>query len=235
MWNFSNLWMKWKGKEHPLSIQNNSLFISLASCSEITRLIDLLFMRDEVFYSIVRFVEWCRPHFLQHKNSHFYVKPFCLTTNTSVILFSSSSFQQHSWSLARPKHTSWKFQTASMQCIQLFRIKISNFDQLSNWVTDWQISCCHFVVKYILRFCTNLKCGKGWNKPKPPKIIEWWGQNFCMDMIWEFLFPFSLCRKRQKNSWDRLVTFFGTLCMTLRISMDKWEIELRKCNIWMRC
>ena len=29
----------------------------LASCSEITRLIDLLFMRDEVFYRIVRFVE----------------------------------------------------------------------------------------------------------------------------------------------------------------------------------
>ena len=145
-------------KQGTSSINSKQFLVHpLASCSGITRLIDLLFMRDEVFYRIVRFVEWCRLHFLQHNSSHFYVKLFCLTTNTSVILFSSSSFQQHSWSLARPKHTSWKFYTASMQCIQLFRIKISNFDQLSNWVTDWQISCCHFVVKYILRFCRFCK------------------------------------------------------------------------------
>ena len=207
-------------KQGTSSINSKQFLVPpLASCSEITRLIDLLFMRDGVFYRIVRFLEWCRLHFLQHNSSHFYVKPFCLTTNTSVILFSSSSFQQHSWSLARPKHMSWKFYTASMQCIQLFRIKISNFDQLSNWVTDWQISCCHFVVKYILRFCRFCKQISSVEKdetnqfsywsPKPPNIIEWWGQNFCMDMIWEFLIPFSLCRKRQKNSWDRLVTFLG--------------------------
>ena len=45
-------------KQGTSSINSKQFLVHpLASCSEITRLIDLLLMRDEVFYSIVRFVE----------------------------------------------------------------------------------------------------------------------------------------------------------------------------------
>ena len=45
-------------KQGTSSINSKQFLVPpLASCSEITRLIDLLFMRDEVFYRIVRFLE----------------------------------------------------------------------------------------------------------------------------------------------------------------------------------